>query len=169
MLKPRILPVAQNSFDLRDHSFVEVLTLIADYQPCLVLRTQVQKGVNWSRREEWGSLSNKLSSSSLSWSVQDCPQKQKRTTLLQPQNLFLYRDIWKASCGLTQCKTKVWTCLVYLWGLNWELVFFPLLLYCLLQLWHGWGICVTISKISQSYWIQEWVCSCLFTSWIHHP
>lgn len=38
-LKPRILPVAQNGFDLRDHYFV--LTLIPDYQPCLVLRTQV--------------------------------------------------------------------------------------------------------------------------------
>lgn len=51
MLKPRILPVAQNGFDLRDHYFVEVLTLIPDYQPCLVLRTQVQKSENWSRRE----------------------------------------------------------------------------------------------------------------------
>lgn len=40
-LKPRLLPVAQNGFDLRDHYFVEVLTLIPDYQPCLVLRSRM--------------------------------------------------------------------------------------------------------------------------------
>lgn len=69
-----------------------------------------------------------------------------KITLLRPQSLFIYRDFWKATCGLTkrlrrkQNKSLEITCTVCLLSLNRELILFPWLLYPSLQLWYGWFV-----------------------------